>query len=126
MTRRRGSVAGTRRFGLLVLAAVALVGLVGSGCGSDTAAKVDHRFVIPKGAADRISGGESIVLMPPNLKVRVGDTITVVNNDTYDQDIGPYFVRAGETLRQTFKTAGVLQGECLFASGGVFKITVSA
>jgi plastocyanin len=104
-------------FAILVMAGTAL-----AGCSSTS---VDHRYVIPNGTAAKLAKGGDVVVMPSNLQVKVGDTITIVNNDVVEQSIGPYYVGAGETLHQTFTSATVLQGDCPLTADGAFKITVT-
>ena len=83
-----------------------------------------HRFVIPDGTQERLAAGETVTLMPAELRVHVGDRIHIVNEDAFTQSIGPYRVGPGETLTQTFTTKGELVGECLLSEGGEFRIVV--
>jgi len=86
----------------------------------------DYEYVVPYGTGNRLDGGEVIELMPPTLDVRVGESIRIVNDDTRDYMIGPFFVTAGQTLAMRFTHPGKLTGICLVNAGGEFTINVVA
>ncbi len=88
-----------------------------------TAANYDYE--IPLGAGERTDAGEELDIFPWLLKVRVGESIRIVNNDVRDHLIGALFVGAGETLTQEFVSPGMLTGECSIRPGGSFTIQVS-
>jgi plastocyanin len=91
---------------------------------AEDASEFDWDYVIPAGTAARIQAGEEVEIVPADLTVRVGDVIRIVNDDTSDHIVGVFFVGAGETLTQRFKTEGVLQGECSVHSSGSFTLRV--
>ena len=66
-----------------------------------------------------------MTVLPQTLAVNVGDTMTIVNNDSEAQSFGPYFVGAGETVTQIFKSATTLEGDCAFTVDGTYKIVIS-
>jgi plastocyanin len=112
---------------LLVLVALVAGALAISACGgsSETTGSIDHRFEIPADASERMDRGEKIQLLPETLEVTVGDTMTIVNKDAEAQSLGPYFVGAGETITQRFKSVAVLEGDCAFTGDGTYKIVVN-
>lgn len=112
--------AATRWATALVLA----VGLLVVSACSEAPAATDFRYVIPEGTTGRMLAGGAPQIFPDSLTVRVGDSITIVNNDTEDQTIGPYEVPAGTTVRQRFASPGILEGACLFSPGGSFQLRV--
>lgn len=124
----------TRRHLLLLLAPLLAVTTVS--CGDDRADRVQssplaadedatYEYEVPYGTGNRIDSGATIEIMPQNLEVRVGESIRIVNNDTRDYMIGPFFVMAGQTLAMRFTNKGVLRGVCEVNSAGEFVITVS-
>ncbi|OWY63491.1 hypothetical protein B7486_52830, partial [cyanobacterium TDX16] len=100
-----GSEAGSRpsrRRALLVLGAslVAAACVVAAGLvvvRQDEASAEDHRYVIPAGTAERIEAGEPIEILPTELVVQAGDTLTVVNHDDEAHVVGIADVEPGET-----------------------------
>ena len=61
-------------------------------------------FVVPVGTAAKQAAGGAVEIMPPEVELTVGDTLVIRNEDTRDALVGPYRIRAGEVLRQTFTT----------------------
>jgi plastocyanin len=86
---------------------------------------VVHRFVVPAGTRARAEAGKEPAIMPRRLDIKVGDTLVIRNDDSADQFVGPYFIRAGQTLRQTFWRAGRYQGVCTLHPSGTITIVVS-
>ncbi len=83
-------------------------------------------IVIPPGTAAQIREGHGDDIMPAEIRMSVDslNTLVIQNNDIADHTIGPFFVRAGEKLRQTFTTPQVYQGVCSTRHDGVFEIIV--
>ena len=71
-----------------------------------------YRYVVPAGTAARAAKGEVVQILPVELNVHVGDRIIIRNDDTADFNVGPYTVRGGETLEETFRRPGAITGEC--------------
>lgn len=86
---------------------------------------VTHRFVVPAGTASRVAKGEKIEILPTDLEVRVGDRLVVKNEDFADFGVGPYMVRSGETLQQTFQRPGAVTGECGLTLTNEIRIFIS-
>jgi hypothetical protein len=117
----RGWVIGTALgAGAVVLVVVGLVtwALVSGG------AEV-HSYTIEVGTGARLDAGERVELMPTEVRLSVGDTLVVRNDDDRDFMVGPYLVRAGETVEQTFRSAQVLVGECSLSGSGEIRIVVT-
>ena len=107
------------------IVAILLVGIIGfaaAACGgSDDAGPEEptYSFVIPAGSADRIEQGEVTRHPAPRARSReLNETIVIVNEDDEAHQLGPWFVGAGETLRQRFTTAGVFEDACIGAPLG--------
>lgn len=125
--RRRGAIAG--------LVAIASWGLVGCG-GDDTsdaapgvetvesAEAATYEFVIPPGAGEALDAGEPLEILPGRLEVTVGETISIVNDDERGHNVGPFFVGAGETLRQRFSSPGEFVGVCTVHPSGQLVLIV--
>jgi plastocyanin len=79
---------------------------------------------IPAGTGARLDRGEVVDLLPERLVVHVGDTIRITNDDDRGHLAGPFFVGAGETLRQTFTRPGEVTGECSIHSSGQITVDV--
>lgn len=113
----------------LVLAAAALTAcsttpesLFGDDSGSGAA---DYEFTIPAGAGEAIDRGEPLEILPAQLEVKVGEVIVIVNRDDRGHLVGPFFVGAGETLRQKFSSPGTFIGECSVHPSGQITLEVS-
>jgi len=59
-----------------------------------------------------------------NLSVSGQNTLVIRNDDYVANTVGPFYVGAGETLRQRFDAPGVFQGTCTI-NQGVIRIEVS-
>lgn len=107
-TRRRWWILGSVAAAVLVIGAGVVVVLVLSARSSPHT----YRYVVPAGTAARAAKGEVVQILPVELNVHVGDRIIIRNDDTADFNVGPYTVRGGETLEQTFRRPGAITGEC--------------
>lgn len=110
---------GTALVGLAVLLFV--VGVVALGQES-----TDHRFVIPEGTDARLDAGEDVDVIPQELDVQVGDTLTVVNDDVVPHFVGVSLVPPGEVRSYPFPSPGTFQSACTVHPRGNIDITVSA
>lgn len=102
---------------------VAAVVCLSTGCSSDPPAQ-HFEFVIPAGTAGLIATNRAPEIFPPNLVVHVGDSITIVNEDAFDLEVGPYRVDAESKISQHFSSPGVLEGTCRMSAGGSLTVTV--
>lgn len=82
-------------------------------------------LVVEKGTQDRVNAGETVVMMPSRIELKVGDTIRIRNDDTVDQWVGPYLVRAGQEFSFTYGAPGRFAGYCPLADGKRYEILVS-
>ncbi|MEQ8716493.1 MAG: hypothetical protein RIE08_02685 [Acidimicrobiales bacterium] len=117
-------------FATVMVAAVALVGCSGGGAdtfGVESAAEdaATLSYVIPEGAGEAFDRGEPLEILPAELDMSVGDVIEIVNEDDRGHLIGPFFVGAGEVLRQRFRSAGEFIGICTVHPSGEIVVTVS-
>ena len=86
----------------------------------------EHDYTIPAGTADLIEAGELVEIVPPELTVRVGEAIRIVNDDDEGHVVGVFYVGAGETMTQRFTAPGELSGSCSVHSDGEFTLRVVA
>lgn len=87
--------------------------------------RADHVLIeVPPGTAARIDAGEQVELIPRVLEVAVGDTIEIRNHDSAPHEVGPYYVAAGQTVRQTFMSPGEIVGMCSLHPSGEVTIIV--
>jgi len=89
------------------------------------AAIADYDFVIPAGAGTALDAGTPLEILPAELDADVGETIQIVNEDDRGHLVGPWFVGAGETLRQTFQSPGEFIGECSVHPSGQIRVIIS-
>lgn len=129
-TTRRGAgraLLAAIAFLLPVSAALVVVFVVagGSDDSAPTVAGVVHTFDVPLGTADLQERGLlTDDVFPENYTVKVGDTITVVNNDDEIHTFGPFTVRPGETQSLTFTEPGYFFGVCTAGPHETVTITV--
>ena len=131
-TPRPTTATTTHRTPIHMIISILLVGVVGlaaAGCGGSEATGPEeptYSFVIPAGAGDRIEQGEPLDILPRELVAQLDETIIIVNEDDQAHLLGPWFVGAGETLRQRFTTEGVFEDKCTVHPSGQFTVVVEA
>lgn len=108
----------------IVAAFVLLLGACGGG--DDGSQEPTFSFVIPAGAGYDIENGKPLDILPGELNAQLNETIQIVNNDDRAHLLGPWFVGAGETLRQRFTELGVFDGACSVHPSGEFTVIVEA
>ncbi len=103
-------------------------------CGSDggnelavapTEGEADFEYVIPQGAGVALDAGEPLEILPARLEPTVRQVIQIENDDERGHLIGPFFVGAGETLRQRFSSPGEFTGECTVHPSGQITLAVT-
>ena len=117
-----------------LIAWLAIVTLLVGACGSDDpgplfeedggVGTIDYSYTIPEGSGEAIDRGEPLDILPQSLEVQVGEVLELVNQDDRGHLIGPFFVGAGETLRQRFNAPGSFIGACTVHPSGEFVLTV--
>lgn len=86
------------------------------------------RITIPQGTRAGIVGGHGDDVIGEEIRLSVSgrNTLIIQNNDIADHSVGPFFVKAGETLRQEFRTPAAYQGACSIRHGAEVNIIVDA
>lgn len=83
-------------------------------------------YLIPYGTGVKIDAGQTIDIMPNDIPAKVGDSIRIVNQDSRDIVVGPFFIGANKTLAMRFTREGTLSGTCDLNASGEITITVTA
>lgn len=86
----------------------------------------EFAIIIPQGTDMLIMEGQAEDVIPPEIYLNVNgqNTLVIQNNDIVDHTIGPYLVRAGEVVRQSFTRPAVYQGKCSVNLAAEFSIIV--
>lgn len=86
------------------------------------------RVIIPQGTRAGIVGGHGEDVIGDELRLSVSgrNTLVIRNDDIADHNVGPFFVRAGETLRQEFRRPAEYVGACSIRHGATVSIIVDA
>jgi hypothetical protein len=91
---------------------------------SEIAGAATYEYTIPKGAGEALDAGTPLEILPGELRTTVGETIRIVNEDDRGHNVGPWFVGAGETMNQTFTSAGEFEGVCTVHPSGQLVLVV--
>jgi hypothetical protein len=87
----------------------------------------EYWIVIPQGTSEMGNMGsfsEDIVPDEIRLDLNGQHTLVIRNDDFVDHNIGPFYIRAGETIRQQFTEAGIFEGACSVNHTELIKIIV--
>lgn len=84
-----------------------------------------YSYVIPAGTGARLDAGEQVSIIPSELAVHVGDSISIVNNDDRGHSVGPFYVPAGERLTHEFAERGTIADVCTIHPSGRVTITIT-
>lgn len=130
----RPSLTGRETVRSVAAAAAILLAVAGCSPATETFEQVDasataiadYEFVIPAGAGLALDDGNPLEILPGDLDAKVGETIQIINEDDRGHLVGPWFVGAGETMRQTFQSPGEFIGECTVHPSGQIVVTISA
>jgi hypothetical protein len=115
------------------LAALVVIGAIVAACGGEPAALIedetqlgdaDYAYVIPLGAGEALDDGQPLEILPGEMTVTVGEVIEIVNEDDRGHLVGPFFVGAGETLRQRFASPGEFVGVCTVHPSGELRLEI--
>jgi hypothetical protein len=115
----------------IVLIAISVVALVVAGVlivrlvSPEEASGRVVTYVVPSGTADKVAQGEKIEIMPQEVRLEVGDSLVIRNDDDTTALVGPYVVKSGTTLTQKFQRPQYLVGECSISGSGEIKIIVT-
>ncbi len=86
---------------------------------------VEHRFVVPAGTGAALDRGEAVAILPASVQLRVRDRLVIENLDDRTHLVGPFSVRAGETLVHEFSRPGRFVGACSIHPSGEVEIVVT-
>lgn len=77
-------------------------------------AEQEKWIILPQGSQALMQAGmgEEILPLEIRLNVQGQNTLVIRNDDIVDHSIGPFFVKAGETVKQRFTRPVEVQGTC--------------
>lgn len=86
----------------------------------------EYWIVIPQGTQALMQAGVGEDVIPPELRLSLSgkNTLIIRNDDIANHNIGPFFVRAGETVRQEFTQPAVFEGTCSIRHQGNLNLVV--
>lgn len=86
----------------------------------------EYWIVIPQGTREMILMGQGDEFVPAQIRLNLNgqNTLVIRNDDFADHTIGPFFVRAGETVRQEFTEVAIFEGTCTIRHNASIKIIV--
>ena len=83
-------------------------------------------FVVPAGSQEKADKGMFVEdVLPEQLTIAVGDTVTILNEDSVVHSFGPFTVRPGEFQTMTFTEPGYFFGVCTVGGHDTVTITVT-
>lgn len=119
-SRRPNIVLGVVGAVFAVLAVAVVLAILNSGPKPKT-----YTYVVPKGTAAKVKAGRNVEIMPTTVRMKVGDRLVIHNRDSATATVGPYSVRAGETVDQKFSRPQTLVGACSLSGSGEIEIIVT-
>jgi len=98
---------------LAVIAAITIVVALNLDSGGARRPTATLSYVVPAGTGAQVDlGNARNDIFPEYLEVQVGDSIVIRNDDARSHVLGPFTVRAGETLTYEFQEVGTYRGAC--------------
>ncbi len=83
-------------------------------------------YVVPAGSQEKADKGMFVEdVLPEQLTIAVGDTVTILNEDSVVHTFGPFTVRPGEFQKMTFTEPGYFFGVCTVGGHDTVTITVT-
>ena len=120
-------LAATLAFLVPIAAAIAVVFALSGGPAEDPASPsgVVWSYVVPAGSQEKADKGMFVEdVLPEQLTISVGDTVTILNEDSVVHSFGPFTVRPGEFQKMTFTEPGYFFGVCTVGGHDTVTITV--
>lgn len=81
-------------------------------------------LVIQAGTGESLRAGETPLDIPRDMRFVVGDTLTVINQDNENHQLGPLWIPANSSASLKLETEENLVVECSFQTGSYMGITV--
>jgi len=91
----------------------------------DTSSR-EIRIIIPPGTDELLRDGKDPGLVSDYILLKLGeqDILVIENQDTSSHVIGPFFINAGESIRQVFTAPGIYEGTCSIHENAQIRIIV--
>lgn len=120
-------VAATLAFLVPIAVAIAVVFALSGRSNDQSGAStgVVWSYVVPAGSKEKADKGLFVEdILPEQLTISVGDTVTILNEDSAVHTFGPFTVRPGEFQKMTFTEPGYFFGVCTVGGHDTVTITV--
>lgn len=109
----------------IAIAVAAVFIMAGDDSERVTPSGVVWSYVVPAGTQAKADRGEFVAdILPEQLTIAVGDTVTILNEDSVTHSFGPFTVRPGESQKMTFAEPGYFFGVCTVGGHETVTITV--
>jgi hypothetical protein len=109
---------------LLAVSVVVLLVLVGGGFWMMTQTPSERIYVIPQNTAARIAAGETVEVLPTEIKLKQYDTLIIRNDDNEEVQIGPFLIQPGQSFIQQYKNQGTYDLVCSIHIGENLRVVV--
>ena len=115
-----------RRSAAVLLAACVLGGVGWAGLTPVTSGSRDELFEIPKGTFARRMAGDSVEILPDEIRLTLGvrDVLVLRNLDDVPQTFGPTLMMPGQSFRLPFALASSYQFACTAHVSGQMTVVV--
>jgi hypothetical protein len=86
----------------------------------------EFHITIPKGTNALIESGQDPNVIPSEVTLKLDDynILVIQNNDIADHFVGPFFIKAGESIRQEFTRPAIYEGGCSIHKDDIVRIVV--
>ena len=83
-------------------------------------------ITIPEGTQALMDTGQEPNVIPNEITLKLSEynTLVIVNDDVSDHFVGPFFIKAGESVRQVFTRPVVYEGGCTIHKDKIVRIIV--
>lgn len=86
----------------------------------------EFHIIIPVGTQALIESGQDPNVIPNEITLKLDEynVLVIQNDDIADHFVGPFFIRAGESIRQEFTRPAVYEGGCSIHKDEIVRIVV--
>ena len=109
-----------------LLPAALAIGLASAGLAPISTATREQVFEIPQGTWARRMAGDSVEILPSQIRLTLGvrDVLVLQNHDDVPQIFGPTLLMPGQTFRLPFAVASSYQFDCTAHKSGQMTVLV--
>jgi plastocyanin len=109
---------------ILVTSVAVLLLLAAGGFWMFSQTPSETTFVIPQNTAARVAAGETVEVLPTEIKLKQYDTLIIRNEDSEEVQIGPFLIQPGQSFIQQYKNAGTYDLMCSIHIGENLRVIV--